>query len=176
MKNLWEIPGYEDCFDYLVKETGEIYSNKTKKVLSVLKEKKGYQYTILNVMGKRKHIFIHRLVLAYHKNESVPDGMQINHKDGDKSNNDISNLETVTGAENMLHSYRTGLRQKRACSGCIAPVVSISKDGRKTYFNSIREAAKAINRADTSISKVCKGKAHTCGGLLLEYALDGAMK
>ena len=47
MKNLWEIPGYEDCVNYLVTEAGEIYSNKTQKILSVFKDKKGYYYSIL---------------------------------------------------------------------------------------------------------------------------------
>lgn len=175
MKNLWEIQGFEDCFGYLISETGLVYSKKTEKFLAVLTNKKGYQYTILNVCGKRKHVFVHRLVWAYH-NGKFPEKLQINHKDGDKKNNDISNLEVVTGSENMLHSYRTGLHQKKASPGCIAPVISISKCGEKKYYPSIREASKAIKRSDSSISKVCKGKACSCGGFLWKYALDGVMQ
>jgi hypothetical protein len=49
----------------------------------------------------------HRVVWTYF-NGPIPDGLQINHKDTRKQNNKPLNLEPVTGAENILHSYRNG--------------------------------------------------------------------
>jgi len=41
-----------------------------------------------------------------------PAKLQVNHKDGVKTNNAETNLEYMTGSENILHAYRTGLRPK----------------------------------------------------------------
>lgn len=56
---------------------------------------------------------IHRLV-AIHFIGPIPDGKEVNHLDGDKENNAISNLEYVTRLENVRHALRLGLRKLRA--------------------------------------------------------------
>lgn len=65
----------------------------------------GYLRAVLCVDGKSHHLYIHRLVAdAFIPN---PDGKpEVNHKDGNKHNNIVSNLEWVTKSENGLHSYR----------------------------------------------------------------------
>lgn len=75
--------------------------------------KAGYAYTILESGsrkkgGYRKHHLIHRLIAeAFLPNpENKP---CVNHKDGDKSNNSLSNLEWATYSENTLHAYDNGL-------------------------------------------------------------------
>jgi DNA-binding CsgD family transcriptional regulator len=60
-----------------------------------------------------RNIGIHRIVYALNYGE-CPAGLQVNHIDGDKSNNRISNLEAITALQNVQHAHRTGLI-KYAC-------------------------------------------------------------
>ncbi len=68
----------------------------------------GYEKVTLKIDGKRKDFKVHRLVaLAF-----IPqvDGKpHINHKDGNKTNNVVENLEWCNRSENMLHAYKIGL-------------------------------------------------------------------
>jgi hypothetical protein len=58
--------------------------------------------------GKRQAKRIHRLVLEAFVGP-CPDDLQANHKDGDKQNNDLTNLEWTTQSENMKHAHKMGL-------------------------------------------------------------------
>jgi hypothetical protein len=69
---------------------------------------KGYKQVTLTVDGAKIRVLVHRLVA----NAFIGEGLcnnQINHKDCDKSNNSESNLEWVTGSENMQHAIKNGL-------------------------------------------------------------------
>ena len=87
---------------------GDIINMKTGKSLKHQKCKNGYHRVYLTIEGKRKSFSVHRLVaLAYIPNPAnKPD---VNHMDGNKSNNAKSNLEWVTKSENQKHAYRNGL-------------------------------------------------------------------
>ena len=73
-------------------------------------ESRNYRYRVVTLCkdGKSKTFLIHRLVaVAFIPNpENKP---QVNHIDGNPCNNNLSNLEWVTGSENMQHAIRTGL-------------------------------------------------------------------
>lgn len=72
--------------------------------------KRGYLVYNIPIKSKTKSFLAHRLVGIYF----IPntDGKpQINHKDGDKKNNKVSNLEWVTNSQNGIHAFRTGLRK-----------------------------------------------------------------
>lgn len=70
---------------------------------------KGYKGVVLYKNKKRKAFKTHRLVAEHFLNKDC-DRNQVNHIDGDKANNRLSNLEWVTNKENMTHSWREGLR------------------------------------------------------------------
>ena len=98
-----EIPEYE------VSETGEV-RNKNGKVLNVSVSTAGYKQLNLYAEGtKTKHRLVHRIVaLTYLSN---PEGLpQVNHKDGNKLNNHVDNLEWCTAKQNTRHSIETGLK------------------------------------------------------------------
>tara|TARA_R110002126_G_scaffold722_6_gene4599 strand:+ start:6717 stop:7193 length:477 start_codon:yes stop_codon:yes gene_type:complete len=91
-----DIIGYED---YLIYEDGRVFSKKSNRFLKPYNTKKGYLHIDLHKNNKRKIHKIHRLVgLHYIPN---PDNKpQIDHKDRNKLNNDISNLRWMTNKEN----------------------------------------------------------------------------
>lgn len=105
-----KIKGWEG---YFVTECGKIYSDKSNIFLKPRKTKKGYeQVTLSSGQNNRKQESVHRAVAeAYLGNP--PEGCVVNHIDGNKGNNHYKNLEWCTQSENVKHSYRLGLQDKR---------------------------------------------------------------
>lgn len=170
--------------DYYVSNYGNVktsnynHTNKEKK-LKPIKNNNGYLY--VNINGKIKSI--HRLVAeTFILNPySKP---QVNHKDGNKLNNKLDNLEWVTARENTIHALNKGLINTRTEKALKAKSIQAkklieknkvkikqySKDG--TYintYNSIIEASKNTNSNPTHISLCAKGKQKTCGGYIWKY-------
>jgi hypothetical protein len=99
MKNL-EYIGFNK---YSITQAGEVFSHNIHRNLKQKTNKYGYKTVILQENGYRKDFTVHRLVaLAFIPN---PDNRPcVNHIDGDKSNNCVSNLEWVTEKENAYHA------------------------------------------------------------------------
>lgn len=115
IKKLSELDGYENVKKYAVSSFGRIFRLKSDGIddFQELKgsiDSKGYKYLdIRNKNGKLKCPKVHRLVAeAFIPNpEASP---QINHIDGNKCNNNISNLEWVTNKDNRIHAIENGLQ------------------------------------------------------------------
>ena len=92
--------------------------------------------------GAQQRVRIHRLVAeAFIPN---PDGLpQVNHKDGNKANNNVENLEWCSIRDNLLHSFRTGLHpnQKFEKEAGKRAVIVVSPKGEHTRFDTVNEAA-----------------------------------
>lgn len=69
----------------------------------------GYRKVQLWRNGSYQSLLVHRIVAAAFLGPR-PEGHEVNHKDGDKTNNRVGNLEYMTRSENNRHAYRTGLR------------------------------------------------------------------
>lgn len=95
------------CFqgDYSVSTKGRIYSERFHRFLSPYINRWGYQ----SITIRNKHFMVHQLVAYSFLGVRPGVSMEVNHIDGNKLNNTISNLEIVTHSENMKHAWRTGL-------------------------------------------------------------------
>ena len=104
MNKLKDIEGYEGL--YGVDRMGNVYSHRRKKYLSP-GVTHGHQFVILYNNGKRKLVMVHRLVAkAFIPNpKNLP---VVNHIDGNKNNNCVTNLEWCTQKENVHHCIAMG--------------------------------------------------------------------
>lgn len=98
-----------DFTSVVKKKFGIITVPKYGKILKPKVDKGGYYSQSLSIDGKSYYKSIHRMVLtAFVPNpENKP---EINHKDGNKSNNCVDNLEWCNRSENNLHAYAMGLK------------------------------------------------------------------
>jgi len=104
---LFDIDGYEGL--YSIDNQGKVYSWKSQKYLKPIKQNTGYHTVSLHKDKKIKIHFIHRLV-AQTFLENPLHKKQVNHKDLNKTNNSVFNLEWVTCGENIKHSIENGQR------------------------------------------------------------------
>lgn len=104
---------YELKFKYYVREDGTVYSAATNKILCPQLDKDGYQKVqMMSTDGKRHRYSVHRLVLENFNPVEGMKNLQVNHIDGNKQNNALSNLEWVTCEENIHHAMKNNLRAK----------------------------------------------------------------
>lgn len=101
-------------YDYYIDEEGRIYSGVSNKYLNFHLDKDGYQKVRLVSTDNKRHTYsVHRLMLENFLPIEDMEKYQVNHKDGNKQNNNINNLEWVTPSENIRHAYRIGLKNQK---------------------------------------------------------------
>ena len=112
--------------------------NKKGKLLTTQNRPNGYKIITLMVgKGSKKCALVHRLVAESFIGPSL--GLVVDHIDGDRSNNKLSNLEYVTMRENIC---RGGLSESRPNKKCASRGVTVSKWNR--YISSVRVKGKSI--------------------------------
>lgn len=98
--------------NYYIYDNGDVLNIKTEKILKGSIGENGYKYYRLSENGNKKMYYAHRLVAeAFLENPN--NLLVVNHKDGNKLNNNVDNLEWVTYAENITHAHSNKLIQKR---------------------------------------------------------------
>jgi hypothetical protein len=149
MKIWKDIVGYEGI--YKISEDGEVQNAKKNKLLKCYSNMYGYTVVGLSKEGTFKHYFVHRLVaLAFIPN---PLGKkEVNHINGVKQDNNISNLEWCTRSENNKHCWDMGLnrsteKQKEAMRLTAKkhkskPVIDLQTG---IFYTSLIEACKTTN-------------------------------
>lgn len=130
---IWkDIKGYENL--YKINNTGEVMSIRRKKLLSPGITKSGYKFVTLSKNGKTKHFDVHRLVASTFI-ETNDFNLDVNHKDGNKLNNKVENLEWCTRSYNLKHA----LKLKLINSQCkIRRKVIISKEEKIIQFEDMK--------------------------------------
>lgn len=96
-----------------LRSTSQIRPSTYHRVLNSYMGNAGYFIRVLNLNGKRTNSNIHILVAEAFIGERPP-GMQVNHKDGNKTNNLPENLEWVSRQEQQYHAIRIGLKKVRS--------------------------------------------------------------
>lgn len=192
-----DIPGYEGL--YQISDYGCVRSlnyNGTGKVKFMRNHKtpNGYEQIKLYRDGKRKWFMVHRLVWEAFNGE-IPNGLQIDHIDGNKTNNELSNLRCVTPKENINNTVtrkkyliamnvvnkRHPLNEKWRQAHRDAmrkvhnkPILQIDKVTDKIIrkFESISDAERELGVDGSSIGRCCQGKPHcnTAGGFKWAFA------
>jgi 3-mercaptopyruvate sulfurtransferase SseA len=112
---------------YKINELGEIFNKETNKKLSTYIGIDNYEHVILYQRGKRYRARVHRLMgKSFLGNPQV-----INHKDGNKSNNVLSNLERSTHSANIQHAYDSN------------------------FYNNTKKVSVIVKNKNTKIEHVC---------------------
>lgn len=133
--------------------------------------RKGYLRVNLGKNGNK--FLVHRLVMATFGGLPTDDKMQVNHKDGNKSNNHIDNLEWVTNRENVIHAFKNNLIKipkgennataKRVLQIDISTGEVIKKWGCLSYIK------EQLNYDLSNVSNACNGKRKTAYGFKWKY-------
>ncbi len=181
MKEVWrDVPEFEGR--YKISNKGRVKSlkfngGKKAKILKLAMGATGYLLVSLHNFGQTPHR-IHRMVAK----NFIPNPerkYEVNHKDGIKTNNIVSNLEWATKSENMLHSYRV-LGNKGVWTGKFGKdhtrskqVHQYSPDGTyiKTWESST-VAGRSLGFSQGNISTCCTGGAKTSYGFIWKFKKD----
>jgi len=160
------IPLPEYSSRYGISNTGDIFSYKRGIVLKPC-VRNGYLSVCLSYNNTKKNFLIHRLVaITFIENPNRYD--IVNHKDGDKFNNNVANLEWTTYSGNACHSIQQ-LNNKRST----VPILQLTHDGIViNKFDSIKDAEIYTGVSSKHIPSVCMGSRESAGGFLWKYVDD----
>lgn len=119
----------------------------------------------------KSYYYVHRLVATTfisrpeHLKDIPYEELEVNHKDGNKSNNRVDNLEWCTNRENVQHTYDK-MNHKN-----IRPIIQYDLNGNRiNVFRSIAEASRSINvHRNSSIRDCCKGRIRIAHGYVWRY-------
>lgn len=149
-----------DFPDYMVNDAGVVVSLKQgkAKTLKPILSKRGYYVVQLYKNKKARICYVHRLVASAFFGSS---SLDVNHKDGVKTNNNLSNLEFVTTQKNILHAFETGL-----CNSFVGEKNNLAKLSNE-QTNQLKllkgkitqnEAAARFNVSQPNVSMIWSGK------------------
>lgn len=156
-----DIPGFEG--KYAITEDGRVWSHwRRGGWRKIQTHRLGYKNVMFCLDGKVKNFYVHRLVAtAFIPNPE--NKLEINHKDGNKENNHISNLEWSDRSSNVKHAFKKGLLKPRRgkfnkkTKLLESEVIQIKKIGKLNLMTNT-EIAKKFNVHRTTIRDILSGK------------------
>lgn len=124
------------CEEYKVDSDGFIISKRDHKPMKPSLSPHGYLTTTVMINGKRKTIPIHSAVAKSFLGDKTVDGLVVNHKDGNKQNNRLDNLEWVTPQENTRHAiYELGFDNKEESNPNARAVIGKNKKTLEVMYS-----------------------------------------
>ena len=153
VKKMWK-----QYYNYMISDKGEVKNLSSQTLLKGNKKKNGYIEYCLYIDGERKYKLIRRLVAELFI-ENPLNFDQVNHKDGNKENNHIKNLEWVNSSKNNAHAWENNLNKPHVLR--VVNQYDLNYNFIKT-FESVAEAARKTGANRKGISAVCLGKQKKC--------------
>ncbi len=160
----------KDYPDYQASDTGKVRSCKFGKKITLKPctgGPRGHGYPFVSLYQNGENVCcVHRLVLVAFVGP-CPEGLEVNHKNGIKTDNRLANLEYVTRSENNLHAFRTGLKtpsnQKK--------VRQFSRNGKyMAQYKSGHAAGRHTSTQYRDILACANGIRKTAGGFIWRFA------
>lgn len=178
-----------DFDKYTITRDGKIFSKHYKRFCNGRITPKDYVRVTLTCKDKKQVEFAFHRVIWFYFNGEIPEGLEVNHKDEDKTNNSLDNLELLTHPENINYGTRN---QRAGASNSIAlkghhisdeckkklslanskPVLQYNLETNEPIkeWYGVREAARCLNLNSSSIAACCRGgKRKQCGGYGWKY-------
>lgn len=128
---------YNFKYDYYATEDGKIYSQYSKKFLSKHLDKNGYEKVRLVCEDARHTFSVHRLILETFSPTNNMNTLQVNHKNGNKLDNNLDNLEWVSCQENIKHACDNKLRHDQ--KGANNNATKLTEENVKNIINLLLE-------------------------------------
>lgn len=154
--------------DYSVSEDGLVKKDTKNNYILSQSSQQDYKFVTLRIEGKQKRMRVHRLVAE----TFIPNPENkpfVNHIDGNRSNNNIKNLEWVTPSENTQHAVATGLMN----NGRKRAVIQYNLQGEKMLtFESASEAARQTGSSQSKITMCCRRQRETANDYQWRYEND----
>ena len=175
---MWKpIPGYEN--EYLVSDEGEVWSIRRNKALKPNTDRYGYLYVVLSVCGKRKTLKIHRLVASAYIDNPL-NKPTVNHLNGNRSDNRVSNLEWATPKEQVndpLTYEKIVQSSKNTDYYAMGSICNFMRKQTAVYcgdvligiYPSLKEAAEQNGTNYPKASECANGHRKSVGGLKFEF-------
>lgn len=178
MEQWMAVAGYEGLYEVSSVGGVRVVSRAVDTAVLSLCDHGGYKRVYLSKDGIKVGLLVHRLVaIAFVQNpKNKP---CINHINGIRSDNDVSNIEWCSHSENMLHSFRVLDRKptrywsgkKGYNHGCSKEVIQFSRGGIELgRFGSGGEAGRSVGTSCSHILSCCRGQRKTAGGYKWKYS------
>ena len=167
---------FRDFKKYEIFPDGRIWSYVRNKWLKPYQHPSGYYYIVLSDNDNNvKNYLYHRIVYEAVTGQPIPEELDVNHINEDKSDNRFENLNLMTRQENINHGTRNERARKSKINHPMRSkqVAQYDKDGNLIQvWISTMEVQRQLGYSQGNISKCCQGKLKTYKGFIWKYTTE----